>query len=101
MLSLTIAHISVATLRVREPDVVRPSRGPGIIRIAGRALPLFAVVGGLGTGLAWVTVTFLHLDVALAGLGWLLFGIAVYVVYRHQQGLDLTSTKKVAIPMPV
>jgi APA family basic amino acid/polyamine antiporter len=101
MLSFTIAHIAVAKLRLKQPDVERPYRGPGIIRIAGRKLPLFAVLGGLGTGLAWLTVTFLHLDVALAGLGWLLLGIAVYVVYRRQQGLDLTSTKKVAVPMPV
>ena len=101
MLSFTIAHIAVARLRITEPDHERPYRGPGTLRIAGRELPLFAVLGGLGTGLAWVTVTFLHIDVALAGLGWLAFGILVYVVFRHRQGLDLTSTKKVAIPQPV
>ena len=57
--------------------------------------------GGLGTVLAFVVVTLLHLDVALAGIGWLALGISVYVVYRRRQGLDLTSTKKVAIPRPV
>src|SRR3954452_3191035 len=101
MLSFTIAHIAVAKLRIKEPDVERPYRGPGTLRIRGRDLPLFAVLGGLGTGLAWVTVTALHVDVALAGLGWLAFGIGVYVVFRRRQGLDLTSTKKVAIPQPV
>src|SRR3954471_22262408 len=101
MLSFTIAHLAVCKLRLKEPDVERPYRGPGILRIAGRELPLFAVLGGLGTGLAWVTVTALHVDVALAGLGWLTFGIGVYVVFRRRQGLDLTSTKKIAIPLPV
>src|SRR3954471_759196 len=101
MLSFTIAHIAVARLRIKDPDRERPYRGPGTLRIAGLALPLFAVLGGLGTGLAFVVVTFLHIDVALAGMGWLLLGVGVYVAYRKRQGLDLTSTKKVAIPQPV
>jgi len=42
--------------------------GVGNIRIAGRELPPFAIVGGLGTLLAFVTVTALHLDVAAAGV---------------------------------
>ncbi len=101
MLSFTIAHLSVIRLRTKDPDRARPYRGPGSLRIAGHELPLFAVIGGLGTGLAWVTVTLLHLAVAAAGLGWLLLGVVVYVVYRRRQGLDLVSTKKVAIPKPV
>jgi APA family basic amino acid/polyamine antiporter len=101
MLSFTIAHIAVARLRVKEPDHERPYRGPGTIRIRGMELPLFAIAGGLGTGMAFVVVTALHVDVALAGVGWLTFGVLVYVVYRRRQGLDLTSTKKVAIPQPV
>ena len=35
-----------------------------------------------------------------ASAGWL-FGIVVYVAFRRRQGLDLTSTHKVAIPQPV
>src|SRR5436190_5148529 len=101
MLSFTIAHVAVARLRFKEPDHPRPYRGPGTLRIAGRELPLFAVLGGMGTGLAFVVVTALHVDVALAGTGWLALGMVVYVVYRRRQGLDLTSTKKVAIPQPV
>src|SRR5205085_4905939 len=60
----------------------------------------FAVIGGLGTFLAWVTVTVLHLNVAVAGVGWLSIGVCVYILYRHRQGLDLTTTTKVAIPRP-
>jgi APA family basic amino acid/polyamine antiporter len=102
MLSFTIAHISVARLRFTEPDHPRPYRGPGRIPIGkGRQLPLFAVLGGLGTGMAFVVVTFLHLAVAAAGTAWLLFGISLYVIYRRRQGLDLTTTTKIAIPRPV
>src|SRR5947208_2815996 len=56
MLSFTIAHVSVVRLRMREPDRPRPYSGPGTLRVAGRELPLFAVVGGLGTALAFLTV---------------------------------------------
>jgi APA family basic amino acid/polyamine antiporter len=101
MLSFTIAHISVIRLRNRYPDFKRPYRGPGNIHIRGYEIPLFALFGGIGTALAFVVVTVLHVDVALAGIGWLALGCIVYPVYRHRQGLDLTSTVKVAIPAPV
>ncbi|MEA2226991.1 MAG: basic amino acid/polyamine antiporter, family, partial [Solirubrobacteraceae bacterium] len=101
MLSFSIAHASVIRLRMRDPDRRRPYRGPGTIRVRGRELPLFAVVGLLGTSLAFVVVTALHLGVALAGTGWFAIGIAFYVIYRHRQGLDLVTTTKVAVPRPV
>ena len=97
MLSFTIAHLSVIALRVRHPDAERPWRGPGNLHFRGRELPLFAIFGGLGTGIAFVTVTVLHVAVALAGLGWLAAGIGIYVVYRRRQGLDLVTTAKVAV----
>jgi APA family basic amino acid/polyamine antiporter len=101
MLSFTIAHVSVVRLRTREPDHPRPYTGPGTLKVAGREVPLFAVFGGLGTALAFVTVTALHVEVALAGLGWLALGVLVYVLYRRGQGLDLVTTTKVAIAGPV
>jgi basic amino acid/polyamine antiporter, APA family len=52
----------------------------------------------MGTGLAFITVTVLHLDVALVGVAWLMIGIVVYVSYRRNQGLDLRSTERVASP---
>jgi basic amino acid/polyamine antiporter, APA family len=101
MLSFTIAHVAVIRLRLILPDRDRPYRGPGTLKIAGRPLPLFAVIGGTGTGLAFVVVTVLHMDVAIAGVAWLALGVAIYMWFRRRQGLDLTSTVKVAIPAPV
>ncbi len=101
MLSFTIAHVSVIRLRIIAPDRPRPFRGPGTVTVRGRPLPLFALVGGAGTGLAFVVVTFLHLDVAAAGAGWLVLGMVIYPLYRRNQGLDLTTTTKVAVPKPV
>jgi APA family basic amino acid/polyamine antiporter len=100
MLSFTIAHLAVIRLRLRDPERARPYRGPGRVSIAGRDVPLFALIGGLGTFLAFVTVTILHVSVAIAGVGWLMIGIVIYMSYRHRQGLDLVTTTKVAIPRP-
>ncbi|MGH2968557.1 MAG: universal stress protein, partial [Solirubrobacteraceae bacterium] len=101
MLSFTVAHVSVIRLRAIQPDFDRPYRGPGNATFRGVDVPLFAVFGGLATAAAFVVVTVLNPDVAAAGCGWLVLGIVVYLVYRRQQGLDLTSTHKVAIPQPV
>jgi APA family basic amino acid/polyamine antiporter len=101
MLSFTIAHLAVIKLRNSEPDHDRPYHGPWTITVAGRELPLFAVLGAIGTGLAFVVVTFLHVDVAVAGFGWLALGMAIFVVFRRRQGLDLVTTTKVAVPRPV
>ena len=101
MLSFTIAHLAVVRLRVTAPDHVRPYRGPGRIRLRGHDLPLFAVLGAMGTGAAFLVVTALHADVAIAGIGWLALGITAYVAFRRRSGLNLTETVKVAIPRPV
>jgi basic amino acid/polyamine antiporter, APA family len=101
MLSFTIAHVSVIRLRTTAPDVERPYRGPGNVRIRGHDVPLFAVCGGTGTAISFAVVTILNVDVALAGIVWLALGIGVFVLYRRSQGLDLTTTAKVVIPKPV
>jgi APA family basic amino acid/polyamine antiporter len=101
MLSFSIAHLALIRLRVADPERERPYRGPGNVRIAGRDWPVFAFVGLFGTLTAFVTVTALHLPVAVAGIGWLALGVLVYMGYRRHLGLDLTSTIKVAIPQPV
>jgi APA family basic amino acid/polyamine antiporter len=101
MLSFSIAHLAVIRLRLTRPEVARPYRGPGNLRVFGRDLPLFALVGLLGTGGAFLVTVVLYLDVSLVGTAWLVLGGLVYVAYRRRQGLDLTTTAKVAIPQPV
>jgi APA family basic amino acid/polyamine antiporter len=64
-------------------------------------MPLFAVFGGLGTGIAWVVVTVLNISTLIFGTVWLTLGVLTYVVYRHSQGLSLTQTTKVVVPKPV
>jgi basic amino acid/polyamine antiporter, APA family len=101
MLSFTIAHVSVATLRVKRRDAERPWKGPGNIRVRGYELPFYSVFGGLGTGIALIVATVLDLRVLVSGVGWMVLGITLYVIYRRRQGLSLTETHKVVMPKPV
>ena len=101
LLSFTMAHAAVARLRATRPDIERPYRGPGNLRIGNYDAPLFALVGGGFTAIAFVVIVILNPQVAAIGVGWLIVGTLIYAAYRRRQGLDLASTHKVAIAQPV
>jgi basic amino acid/polyamine antiporter, APA family len=100
MLSFTMAHLSLIRLRIKEPDHERPWTGRGAIRIRGYEIPLYAIIGGLGTGIAFVVVNVLNLATFVAGTVWLTAGVLSYVLYRRNQGLSLTQTTKIVMPQP-
>ena len=89
MLSFTIAHASIIQLRrkKREPDLYRARPN---LQIGGLDIPLFAVVGGLGTSIAWVVVVVQYPPARWAGLAWLAGGFVFYWLYR---------TRVVKVPM--
>jgi APA family basic amino acid/polyamine antiporter len=95
MLSFTTAHAAVIALRIKDPDRERPYRMPWNIRIRGSQIPLTAVVGGIGTFAAWISVLALHVDARYVGSGWMVIGLVGYVVYRRRQGLDLRSRHRI------
>jgi len=95
MLSFTTAHAAVIALRFKDPDRERPYRMPGNVRFRGRQLPITAVIGGIGTFAAWVSVMVLHVDARYVGTGWMIIGVTGYVIFRHRQGMDLTSHYKI------
>ncbi len=101
MLSFTIAHVSVIQLRRRNSEGERPWKPPLNFRAFGTLVPLTAVLGGLGTFAAWIVVMALNPRTLAVGLGWMAFGIAVYVLYRRNQKLPLTETVKVVTPEPL
>jgi basic amino acid/polyamine antiporter, APA family len=83
MLSFTIAHVSLVVLRYRGRDEELAFRGRPNLRLFGVDWPLFALLGALGTGLAWVVVVVQTPETRYAGLAWLAIGFAIYVVYRR------------------
>ena len=101
MLSFTIAHVSVIQLRRRKSGEERPWKPPLNFHAFGFEVPLTAVLGGLGTFAAWIVVMALNPRTLAVGLGWMAFGIVVYVLYRRNQRLPLTETVKVVTPEPL
>ncbi len=101
MLSFTIAHLAVIQLRRKKPDVERTWKPPLNVRAFGFEVPVSAVLGGLGTFIAWLVVMALNPTTLIVGLGWMVLGIANYVLYRRSQRLPLTETVKVVLPEPL
>jgi len=83
MLSFTIAHISLVVLRYRDRDEELAFRGRPNLRLFGVDWPLFALLGAIGTGLAWVVVVVQTPETRYAGLAWLAIGFGIYFVYRR------------------
>jgi APA family basic amino acid/polyamine antiporter len=88
MLSFTIAHVSIVALRLKQPDAYRPYRAPWNVNVRGKPVPMTAVLGALGTGLAFVSVVALHQEARIVGTGWMVAGMAGYLIWRRRQGLD-------------
>jgi APA family basic amino acid/polyamine antiporter len=90
-LAFTLAHLSIVVLRYREPDRKRAFRVPLSVRIGGGELPLPSALGAVIGAASWVTVIVLHEGARYVGGGWLLVGLAMYVIYRKAQGKSLTQ----------
>ncbi len=101
MLSFTIAHVSVIQLRRNNGHIERVWKPPANFHAFGFEVPLTAVLGGLGTFAAWIVVMALNPRTLVVGLGWMAFGLLVYVLYRRNQRLPLTETVKVLTPEPL
>ncbi len=83
--SFTVAHASMIRLRTKDGgrDEVAFKARPNL-RWHGVSWPVFAIVGGLGTGLSWLVIVITTPSIRYAGLAWLVIGFAFYVVYRRQ-----------------
>src|SRR3954468_14896796 len=83
MLSFTIAHAAVITLRVKRREREMRFQARPNLRIAGVDWPLFAIFGGLGTFAAWLVVIVQKPDARWVGFGWLILGLLFYAGYRR------------------
>ncbi len=83
--SFTVAHAAVIRLRTKQRDRDEVAfAAPLNLRWRGVRWPLFAVIGGIGTGLSWLVIVIQTPSIRYAGLGWLLVGFAFYVAYRRR-----------------
>ncbi len=99
MLSFTIAHVSVVALRVRRGDEELEWRARPNIRIRGVDWPIFAIVGGLGTGAAWLVVVVKDAPTRYAGLAWLAAGFVFYLLYRRSLHVPVAVTMRAPIAL--
>jgi APA family basic amino acid/polyamine antiporter len=100
MLSFTVAHASIVQLRRRYPDEELQFRARPNLRLRGVDWPLFAVFGGIATGLIWFVVVIQSPGPRYAGLGWLVVGFATYSVYRRRVVHEpMTKTVRAPIAM--
>ncbi|HZT46309.1 MAG TPA: amino acid permease [Gaiellaceae bacterium] len=103
MLSFTIAHAAVIVLRGKRQEEGHPYRIRPSVRVRGLEVPLFAVVGGLGTAVAWIVVVVQYAPARWAGLGWLAGGLLFYWLYRRyavKQPLSVTVRAPVLVLGP-
>ncbi len=96
LLSFTIAHVSVITLRFREPARSRGYTMPLSVQLRGARVPLPAVLGAVLAAAGWVAVVVFHSGARYVGAGWLLAGLTLYVVYRKADHTPLL--RRVTIP---
>jgi APA family basic amino acid/polyamine antiporter len=89
MLAFTIAHLSICRMRYTEPGRERLYRMPWSVKARGGELPLPAVFGALVSAAGWVAVIVVHEPARYVGLGWMLAGLTLYVLYRRADETSL------------
>ena len=83
-LSFTVAHASIVRLRMKPAEEEEPYRARPNLRLGGVDWPLFAVLGGIATGISFVVIFVQNAETRWVGLAWMAAGLIGYVVYRRQ-----------------
>jgi basic amino acid/polyamine antiporter, APA family len=82
LIAFTAAQVAVVRLRSTEPDLERPFRVPGNVRIRGADIPVVALVGAPLTFAIWVSALLTHDAARIAGPIWLAIGAVVFIGSR-------------------
>jgi APA family basic amino acid/polyamine antiporter len=82
LLAFMFAHASIIGLRISKPDMARPFRLSGNIRIRGRDIPIFALIGFIATTLIWIVLMITQVYSRWVGLTWMLLGLIIYLFLR-------------------
>jgi APA family basic amino acid/polyamine antiporter len=95
-LAFTLVCLAVCRLRWTEPDRDRPYRMPLNLPVGGAQLPLPAALGAVLSAAAMACVLLFHGGARWVGLGWMAFGLVLYVTYRLAE--DKPLTRRVTVP---
>jgi APA family basic amino acid/polyamine antiporter len=84
-LSFTVAHTSIVRLRMLHRDESEvPFRARPNVRIGGVEWPLFAIAGGIATGVSFLVLVVQNPTTRWVGLGWMVLGLVGYAIYRRR-----------------
>jgi basic amino acid/polyamine antiporter, APA family len=95
-LSFTVAHASIVRLRVlaaRRGETL-PFRARPNFQARGVDWPLFAIVGGIATGVSFSVILVQNPTTRWVGLGWLAIGFVGYSFYRRHLEIAPRVTSK-------
>ena len=83
-LSFTVAHASIVRLRMKPAEEEEPYRARPNLRLGGVDWPLFAVLGGIATGISFIVIVVQNAETRWVGLAWMVAGLIGYAVYRRR-----------------
>lgn len=91
LLSFVLAHASIISLRIKNPEWLRPFKLWPNIRYNKYDLPLTAILGLIGTLLTWIIVIASQPYSRWIGFAWMALGLIVYLIFRLLKKLPLTK----------
>lgn len=84
-LSFTVAHAALVRIRLLDRDESEiVYRAHPNVHVRGVSWPLFAIVGGIATGLSFLVLVVQNPTTRWVGLGWMIAGLVGYTIYRRR-----------------
>jgi basic amino acid/polyamine antiporter, APA family len=84
-LSFTVAHAALVRIRMTDSDESEiVYRAYPNLRAGGVDWPLFAIAGGIATGISFLVLVVQNATTRWVGLGWMVVGLIGYAAYRRR-----------------
>ncbi|MGE5274231.1 MAG: amino acid permease, partial [Verrucomicrobiota bacterium] len=98
LITFAVAQAAVVRLRYTDPDLERPYTVPINVRIAGRPVPVAALLGIPLCVALWAASIATHQAARIGGPAWLLLGAVLYAVARTRRGAGLLEHIEAPVP---